>query len=613
MALPITTQLQIGEHAISEFTNLTISQPLFGHHQFSVAIPYDRVEGSKGTFLSKAHQQFCGQRLTVALTLTNAPAGAAPAAAFKFQGIVTQLQVGNQGDSTGFFLVQGYSPTYLLDQAPARRTFRQQTLLAIFQQVLQPYSDGLLPLQAKPQHTAPLPYVAQYDESDFAFLHRLAAQYGEWFYYDGTRLQLGKPTGAEIPFVSDGVRASLSLTIALRHSAFVVSQYSLPEHKTLRATSQGQAVGWLGQNQFADFALGQSERLFTKPMQLPATVAVATQAEVNEVAARYKSQHATSLVSGNGWGENPALQLGSILSASGEGLGTEAEGEESFGKYLLTQVVHTVDGSDMYTNLFEAVPWSVEHPPLGPYRKAPAGQDELAEVIDHQDPQRLGRVRVRYYWPVAKPTEAETDWLRVSTPYSGAGKGQLFTPEIGSQVLVGYESNRAEQPLVLGNLFHPRNPQQAHYTNPQNNLKGMQTAGGNKFVMSDAQGDQTIHISNSNNKDTAIEVGFKGDGSITIKSKGAVTILSATSITLDASAKGEMKLHAKNITMEAEEEIKVSSKTKNVALAAKLNISADAEQNVALEGKADFKGKGRNAYLEGTTDAHVKSPKNRLN
>jgi type VI secretion system secreted protein VgrG len=71
----------------------------------------------------------------------------------------------------------------------------------------------------------------------------------------------------------------------------------------------------------------------------------------------------------------------------------------------------------------------------------------------------------------------------VSTPYSGNGKGQLFTPEVGSQVLVGYEQSQAEFPLVLGNLFHPQNPQQATYTTPQNHLKGLQTAGGNWSCM----------------------------------------------------------------------------------------------------------------------------------
>jgi type VI secretion system secreted protein VgrG len=137
---------------------------------------------------------------------------------------------------------------------------------------------------------------------------------------------------------------------------------------------------------------------------------------------------------------------------------------------------------------------------------------------------------------------------------------------------------------VLGNLFHAQNKQGANYTNPVNNLKGMQTAGGNKFVMSDTQGQQKILISNSNNKGTAVEVGFKGDGSITIKSNGPVTVLSPT-ITLEAGDKGSIKLHAKTITMVAEDEIAASSKSKSITLKAKQNIVATATEKMELHGE----------------------------
>ena len=78
MALPVTSQIQIGTTPVTEFTDLTISQSLFGHHHFSLGIPYDAVEGTKGTFLSKAHQLFCGQRITVSIALKEKVSGNAP-------------------------------------------------------------------------------------------------------------------------------------------------------------------------------------------------------------------------------------------------------------------------------------------------------------------------------------------------------------------------------------------------------------------------------------------------------------------------------------------------------------------------------------------------------
>ena len=185
---------------------------------------------------------------------------------------------------------------------------------------------------------------------------------------------------------------------------------------------------------------------------------------------------------------------------------------------------------------------------------------------------------MRYQWPVKEAADAESGWLRVSTPYSGDGKGQLFTPEVGSQVLVGYEHGLAEFPVVLGNLFHERNPQSATYTRPQNNLKGMQTAGGNKFVMSEVAGAQSILLSNSNNKNTSILVSFAGDGSITIKSNGPIKLVSGDTITLEA---------VKNIELRAGEDIRIAAQ-KNVSVAAREeSITVKAQKELTLTAVID--------------------------
>ena len=136
-------------------------------------------------------------------------------------------------------------------------------------------------------------------------------------------------------------------------------------------------------------------------------------------------------------------------------------------------------------------------------------------------------------WSVTRPADAESGWLRVSTPYAGDGKGHLFTPEVGSQLLVGYEQGLAELPVGLGNLFHAQNKQGASYTTAQNQLKGLQTAGGNKLVLNDTKDKQTILLSNSNKKTTAITVSFENDGKVHIQSAGPVAVNGST-ITLDA-------------------------------------------------------------------------------
>ena len=216
--------------------------------------------------------------------------------------------------------------------------------------------------------------------------------------------------------------------------------------------------------------------------------------------------------------------------------------------------------------------------------------------------------RVRYHWDVAKPADAETGWLRVSTPYSGDGKGQLFTPERGSQVLVGYEHGLAEFPVVLGNVFHPHNAQGANYSPDGNHLKGLQTAGGNKVVMSDKKGEQTILLSNSNNKGTAVEVGFKGDGSITIKSNGPISLLAGGDITL--TAKKNIVLTAENVTINAKK--KITKTAQEIALTGSDKLDLNGKATSIKAGDTMKIAASSSLDVNGGSKANISSGKTRI-
>ena len=154
---------------------------------------------------------------------------------------------------------------------------------------------------------------------------------------------------------------------------------------------------------------------------------------------------------------------------------------------------------------------------------------------------------------------------------------------------------------MLGNLFHPQNAQGAKYTTADNHLKGLQTAGGNKVVMSDKKGEQTILLSNSNNKGTAVSVSFQGDGSVHIHSQGPVTV-NGSVITLDAGEKGEIKMRAKNITLVAEENVGLTAK-KTVAFKAKdLQIEVANDMQAQISSNLHLKAGGQAKLISSDTD-----------
>lgn len=75
----------------------------------------------------------------------------------------------------------------------------------------------------------------------------------------------------------------------------------------------------------------------------------------------------------------------------------------------------------------------------------------VAEVTNNQDPEGLARVRVRLPW---QPDAQESYWARLVVPMALAEQGTYFLPEVGSQVLCGFEMGDLTHPCVLGCLWH---------------------------------------------------------------------------------------------------------------------------------------------------------------
>jgi len=567
MSYPVKASVQVDgvadpSLALAEFNHLALQQHLLTHHSFALDFSCEtlgKALGIKPELVPvQAHTLLSGKDITLAWTSRLASEAGR---SFQFKGIITDISIRTDADLVNYYHVSGYSPTFLLEDGTQSRTFVKKPLPAIFTQVLGEYPGNSFARQLQAQGQQVLPYTVQYQETNFNFLSRLAAAQGEWFYYDGITLRLGRESGVAIAFRSSSAQV-FSLRMRLQPSKTEGTAYNYRTHAPLAATAVPPAAGY-GLNQFAQ---QQSAALFTQPQRLAVGPHGRDQAQLQRALDGLAAKQAGSQVSLTGQGEAFDTRPGSLLDVQ------DAAGA-AYGQFRVLAVSHDIDGAGNYHNEFEAQPAAVGTPPPNPYCATPAAQPELAEVIDLQDPRSLGRVRVRYHWGVAQPADAESAWLRVSTPYSGAGKGQLFTPEVGSQVLVGYEQGQAEFAVVLGNLFHPQNPQNASYTRTNNHLKGLQTAGGNKFVMSDVAGAQTILLSNSNKKDTAVLVSFKGDGSVDIRTNGPISLTAGQDITLQA---------AKNITLQADEDIRLIAKKGVSVNAQEQSVMVQAQKEVQL-------------------------------
>jgi uncharacterized protein involved in type VI secretion and phage assembly len=71
-------------------------------------------------------------------------------------------------------------------------------------------------------------------------------------------------------------------------------------------------------------------------------------------------------------------------------------------------------------------------------------------IVSSIDPV-LGRVRLRVPWLDA---DTETDWAPIASAMAGPGRGVYFMPELGDEVVIGFDHGQFDFPYVLGFLWN---------------------------------------------------------------------------------------------------------------------------------------------------------------
>jgi uncharacterized protein involved in type VI secretion and phage assembly len=118
-------------------------------------------------------------------------------------------------------------------------------------------------------------------------------------------------------------------------------------------------------------------------------------------------------------------------------------------------------------------------------------------VSDLADPERLGRVRVKF------PTleDQESDWARLATPMAGKERGLFLRPEVGDEVLVGFELGDPRRAYVLGSLWNtPDPPPPDDGKAGDNNWRFLRSRSGHVVKLDDTSGAEKIEITGSDDQ-----------------------------------------------------------------------------------------------------------------
>ncbi len=115
---------------------------------------------------------------------------------------------------------------------------------------------------------------------------------------------------------------------------------------------------------------------------------------------------------------------------------------------------------DAYTTFeVDAVPVLTEgyYPPLLDEVPSPSIANQVAYVVANNDPSELGRIQFRYPWQTEEAGCPSSPWVRTTQPFASKDSGIRFTPQVGDEIMVGYEFGNIERPFMMGAMTSATN------------------------------------------------------------------------------------------------------------------------------------------------------------
>jgi uncharacterized protein involved in type VI secretion and phage assembly len=144
---------------------------------------------------------------------------------------------------------------------------------------------------------------------------------------------------------------------------------------------------------------------------------------------------------------NPDVKAGCKVSI--KGVGTKFGGT-----YLVTSSTHLYRGKTGYQTSFQITGGSdrglldLLHPPA---KHDWSANLVVGVVTNNNDPEQMGRVRVKY--PSLSDSE-EGAWARVASMSAGNARGMMMLPQPDEEVIVGFEHGDTRRPIVIGSVFN---------------------------------------------------------------------------------------------------------------------------------------------------------------
>ena len=456
-----------------------LTQHTNAHDEFTIIVNDTAIDDFKGQVM-KNSQELLGQNITIHFHQYGS-------VIYTFRGIIAHIcNKKNQGGGYGKLHISGYAPSIVLDGGKTCQSYENKTLPEIIKEATEEYpQESQIHIEGLINNEEKIPYIVQYNESDYQFIQRLAKRYGEFFYYNGTQFIFGSRAQKTITLYEGGDLREVEFELLLKPQKFNYLSYNSQMTRTEVKGSE-QTETQYKENPFQFTAIKASEKVFAKTTdQTYGALPDEFRGDYLKDAVQREKESREQLMQVRGRSRNPHVHIGCFVKLIDiNGLPMET--------YRVIDVTH-YQGEGIYYNEFVAIP-DVFVAYYYDEQALPKAEQQPARVIDNNDPEGWGRVRVQFIWQEKHQTK--TPWIRVVQPHTGADKGFYFIPEIGEEVWVDFEDQNAERPFVVGSNYNGK--EFSKYHTAGNDKKVIHTRSGTKIILNDGEGSVFIEDPSGN-------------------------------------------------------------------------------------------------------------------
>ncbi|WOY03696.1 type VI secretion system Vgr family protein [Dickeya fangzhongdai] len=534
----------------------------------------------------------------------------------RVSGIVSRFAQGDTGFRRTRYQAEVRPALWRLGLRTNARIFQTQKPDAIISTLLEEAGITDYAFALRHDH-AVREYCVQYRESDLAFIHRLAAEEGLFYFHEFDagkhRVVFADDAGAlskgpELFFnlatqgLSEGAyvrrfryaEAVSTAEVALKDYSFKTPAYGLL-HNRMSSELGHQRESYQHFDYPGRFKQDPSGKAFTG-YRLDALRAGAMTGSGESNAAELMPGSTFTLTEH----PNPAFNLAwQVVAVTHSGQQPQALEEESGGEpTTLSNSFEVVKGT---TTWRAAMPYKpmVDGPQIATV-VGPAGEEIYCD--------EFGRVKLQFPWDRYGASDDQSScWVRVSQGWAGGQYGLIAIPRIGHEVVVSFLEGDPDQPIVTGRTFHATNP--SPYPLPANKTRtSLRTsthkgAGFNELRFEDQAGQEEVFIHAQkdmntvvlNNRSTAVNASHSenvgGDQTVVVQHNQTVSV-KENQVTEIQGEQTVAVTQNRNTTVDDNESLQVKN---NIAIQSQSGdiliataggyIAIDKDGNIAITGK----------------------------